>query len=363
MLFYLMFTIITVVISFAIKTQYQSNSRIMITRQIAFEKWMLLFLFVLLVAVSAGRYYVGNDYGEYIEIFRKISMDRSVSSEIGFNSIVRMIQLVFGKDRFLPIFAVFSIATVAFFLKAVREQCDWFGYGFFLFMASGYYLSSLNTIRYYFALAIAVYAAKHAIKREIVSFVLWILFAAMFHKTVLVVIPVYLFASFTWKKWQWGLIVAGCASLLLFQNLFRKIIFMIYPFYENSVFDTGETSYLNIVKGIAILLFALLFYKTPAFLRRDNRFYFQLNIVAVLLYVFASFIPEISRIAYYFNFFQIFLIANLLTSIPVEEKRKKWVLSLGVGAAYVVYFGIFLLRAGDVSLRIVPYATWIFEGY
>jgi len=360
--FYIALTIITVVMSFFVKKQYQPSGR-GFTRQTAVNNTFLVVIFLLLAGISAGRYYVGNDYGEYIEIFKKISLNRSVSSEIGFNSIVRFIQLLCGNEYFIPIFAVFSFATVAFFLKAVWEQCDWFGYGFFLFMASGYYLSSLNTLRYYFALAIAVYAAKHAIQKEYITFVLWILFASMFHKTVLIVIPVYWFASHAWKKWEWGLILTGCISLILFQDLYRKIIFMIYPYYENSVFDTGETSYLNIIKGIAILLFALLFYRKSIREKSDNCFYFQLNVAAVFLYLFASFIPEISRIAYYFNFFQIILIANLLYSMPIDnskEKKIKVILSVGIAAAYCVYFAIFLIRAADVSLRIVPYATWIF---
>ena len=359
MFFYTLLTAITVTLAFAVKTQYGRQTMIQ-TRQMAADRTMLTVIFMILALVSAGRYYVGNDYGEYVEIFHKISLQRSVSSESGFNSIVRLIQMLCGEDRFIPIFAVFSFATVAFFLKAVREQSDWFGYGFFLFMASGYYLSSLNTLRYYFALAIAVYSVKHLLKGEHLSFIFWILFASLFHKTVLVVMPVYLFASRPWKKWDWSLIGLGCLSLVLFRGLFRKLIFAIYPYYENSVFDTGETSYLNIVKGISILLFSIYFYKKSIAPRKDNIFYFQLNIAAVLLYLFASFIPEVSRIAYYFNFYQIFLIANILASIEPERKRLKTGLALTIGAAYCVYFAIFMIRAADISLRIVPYTTWIF---
>ena len=359
MLFYTVLTAVTVTLAFAIKTQY-GHDTIGETRQVAADRTILAVIFLLLALISAGRYYVGNDYGEYVEIFHKISLQRSVSSESGFNNIVRLIQLLCGEDRFIPIFAVFSFATIAFFLKAIREQSDWFGYGFFLFMASGYYLSSLNTLRYYFALAIAVYSVKHILKGEYFTFIFWILFASFFHKTVLVVIPVYLFAARPWKKWDWSLIGLGCLSMVLFQDLFRKIIFAIYPFYENSVFDTGETSYLNIVKGVGILLFSIYFYKKAVVPRKDNMLYFQLNIAAILLYLFASFIPEVSRIAYYFNFYQIFLITNILASIEWEHKKLKTGLIISIGAAYCAYFAIFMMRAADVSLRIVPYATWIF---
>lgn len=329
-----------------------------LTRQQMCSGLALLSIFLLLFGVSAGRYYVGNDYGEYVDIFEKVSLHRNVSSEWGFNAIVRGIQFLCGKEQFIPIFAFFSFTTVFFLLKSLYDQSEWFAYGFFLLMASGYYLSSLNTVRYYFALAIALYAAKYMIRKEYGKFILWILFAALFHKTVLVVIPIYWFASRNWKKREIAVILVLCSTLLFFRDFYRKIIFMIYPYYENSAFDTGDVSYLNIVKGICVLVFALLFYRETIQGKRQNQFYFYLNIGAILLYLFASFIPEVSRIAYYLNATQIFLIPNVLAGM--EDKRKRRFFAVLIALAFLLYFAVFMLRAGGVELRIIPYRTWIF---
>jgi len=330
------------------------------TKQQYYNRILMITIFTMLFLVSAGRYYVGNDYGEYVESFAKIYLNRTVSSEIGFNAVVKTVQFLCGKDQFIPIFAVFSFGTVYFFLKAIYDQADWFGYSFFLFMASGFYLSSLNTVRYYFAMALAMYGAKYMIRKEYGKFLFWILAAAFFHKTVLIVIPVYWFATRKWKKREMAVILALCVSLVLFKDFYRRIIFMIYPYYENTRFDTGSTSYMNIAKGVCILIFALLYYKTAIKENQQNLFYFYLNIASLLIYVFASFIPEVSRISYYFNAFQVFLIPNIL--IRIKDKRQQLFFGITIAMAYILYFAIFIHRAGGVELRIIPYATWILGG-
>lgn len=356
MLLYLGLTALTVLLAYAVNNQSISDTN-RITRQQVCNRIFIISIFTLLFIVSAGRYYVGNDYGEYVGTFAKIHMSRKVSSELGFNTVVRAIQILCGYEQFIPVFAVFSFATVAFFLKAIYDQAEWFPYSFFLFMASGYYLSSLNTVRYYFALAIAMFAAKYIIQRDYTRFLIWILVAAMFHKTVLLVIPVYWFASKKWKKIEIAFLLVLCTSLLFFKDFYRSIIFKIYPYYENSVFDTGNTSYSNIIKGLCILVFALLFYKQAIFHNKKNEFYFNLNIGALLVYLFASFIPEVSRIGYYMNAFQVFLIPNILIRIP--DKKQRIFFTSAITIAYFLYFAIFMYRASGVELRIIPYATWI----
>ena len=378
MILYVGLTIVTVLIACAVNNRYEycgkgnHNREFAVwiqpslekyapfTRQQYYNRIFMLTIFAILFLVSAGRYYVGNDYGEYVESFAKIYLNRTVSSEIGFNGVVKTVQFLCGKDQFIPIFAVFSFGTVFFFLKVIYDQADWFGYSFFLFMATGFYLSSLNTVRYYFAMAIAMYAAKYMIRKDYVRFLFWIIIAAFFHKTVLIVIPVYWFATRQWKKREMAVVLALCASLILFKDFYRRIIFMIYPYYENTRFDTGNTSYINIAKGLCILVFALLYYKTAIKDNQQNLFYFYLNIASLLIYVFASFIPEVSRISYYFNAFQVFLIPNIL--IRIKDKRQKLFFSTMIAMAYIVYFAIFIHRAGGVELRIIPYATWILGG-
>ena len=147
-------------------------------------------IYCLLAGVSACRIAVGNDYWVYRDNFKLIAQGRHVSYEFGFNYIAKWMQMLFGYDNYLPIFALFSVLTVLFFVKALHDQASDYTLSLFLLMTGGFYFNSMNSVRYYFALAIALFSMKYVLRGEYGKFVLWIVAGAMFHKSILLVIPV-----------------------------------------------------------------------------------------------------------------------------------------------------------------------------
>lgn len=333
--------------------------RKVLSRKEAVDYGAIVMIFLALFAVSACRIGVGNDYWGYRENFKLIAQNREVSSEFGFNLVVKLCQAIsLTDDNYLLIFGVFSFLTVFFFVKALYRQSNWFVFTLFLFMTSGFYFQSLNTVRYYFALAIAAFSMEYVIKKDWVRFVLFILLAACFHKSVLVVLLLYPLARYQWKKIHGILAAVVCVSLIVFKDLYREIVFLFYPYYENSVFDTGDTSIVNIAKCIAVLVLCLIFWKKAIRDNINNRFYFYLNLGALLLYVFASFLPEISRIGYYMTFSQVFLIPGVISKIDKGWVRKG--ITAGVVLCFCAYFALFL-RGAEESIRILPYFNIIFD--
>lgn len=335
------------------------------TRQQALNLWICAGIYVILSALSACRIASGNDYWVYTSMFSLIAQGRHVSSEFGFNALVRVMQYFFGTEgySYLPIFGLFSLLTVYFFLRTIYEQGDFFLGSLYLFLMNGYYFSSFNSVRYYLVLAIALYSSKYVLRGEYLKFILWILAAATFHKSVLLVIPVYLgakwLAGIRLKRWHY---IAGALlilSLIFGREIYRFIIFKIYPFYENSMFDQVEYSLTNIAKCAGTLALSLICYKGAIRDNVRNRFYFFLNLGGLVLYTFGAFIPEVSRVAYYLILPQIFLIPNLLRS--VEKKGWRRLLTAGTALAFLAYFVLFLRSAFDVNIRLLPYLNWIFN--
>lgn len=333
------------------------------SRQQAVNVLMAAAIFVLLAGVSACRIAVGNDYWVYRFQFNLIMQGRHVSYEWGFNLVVWLIQSLFGYDNYLPVFAVFSVATAYFMVKALYDQAEWFVFSLFLLMTGGYYFSSLNSVRYYFVLAILMYATKYALRKEYGKFLLWICFAACFHKSVLVAIPVYIGAAWLAEKKIprvfYVLVGIFTASLLLFPGMYRRIIFFFYPFYENSAFDRVDISVTNIAKCLGVLILALLYYKSAVKENKAGRFYFLLNLGGLVIYTFANFIPEISRIGYYLIVTQVFFIPYLL--VRIEDKKQRLFFSSCVALAFIGYFTLFLRSAYNVDIRLLPYLNWIFN--
>lgn len=356
---YITLTIVTVLISFFIipKSEVMANQ---FSKEKAVNQASLLMIFLLLFGVSACRIAVGNDYWVYREYILFIGQNRKVATEFGFNYLVRFVQWITGNvECYLVVLGLFSFATVFLFVKALYDQSEWFTGSLFLLLTGGYYFLSLNSVRYYFALALAMYAMKWVLKGEHLKFVLAVFVGACFHKSILVILLLYPLAKIKWKKSTLFLGVLLAFSLIFFKDLYREIIFFFYPYYENSMFDTGAVSYVNILKSAAVIGFSLLYYKQGIKSNEKNQFYLNLQLGALLLYSLGSFIPEISRIGYYLNVSMVFLIPGILSSI--KNKKQKLFFTIMIGIGFILFFVVFLKGAYDISIRILPYRNWIFD--
>ena len=369
MLVYISLTVAVLVLAAFVKNNEYAAGRIYgirkasVDRQQAINIAASIGIYLLLMGVSACRIAVGNDYWVYRENFKLIYMGRDVASEPGFNFIVYWMQKLLGYNNYLPIFALFSIITVAFMIKAVYDQGEWYWGVIFLLMTNGYYFQSLNTVRYYLVIAMVMYAAKFAIRKEFGKFIVWILVAALFHKSVLLVIPCYivlrLLCDVKINKW---VIAAGSTlilSMIFLQDFYRSIIFRFYPYYEDTAFDNGEVSVINILRCLCCLILALMCYKDAIKERKHMQFYFWANVAGLIINTFGSFIPEVTRIGNYFCIFQIFLVSGCLYHL----KKGPWktVLTLGTLSAFTIYFVFFLKTAYNVDIRLLPYLNWIFN--
>lgn len=325
------------------------------------NKTIYMLIFFLLFAVSATRIAVGGDYWSYTSIFNLLAQnrDKSVATEIGFNLLVKIIQHLFGFDgkQYIIIFAVVAFATIYFFMKGMDELSDDFAISFAMFMLLGYYASSFNSIRSYLAFSVAFYSVKYIFKREFWKFAVLVLLASTFHISILIILVAYPIGLIKWKPWSIAVMSAISASFLALPNVYRRLVFLVYPQYENTIYDTGEISYTNIARCVLVLIFAIILYKKVIKDSEKNRFLFNMNIFATIVYICCSFLPVVSRIGYYFNIFQIILIPTLINAIP-----KKWirvvlkVLLIAAGFAYYIYF---LHSSKTNGTRLLPYFNWI----
>ncbi len=339
-----------------------------VTRQQLTNRICLCAIFTVLFALSACRLNVGNDYARYVEFMHLVNCDAYVPTEPGFNLLVKIIYGLSGFENFLFVFAVYAFVTVLLFLLAMYDQSDEFGLSFFLFMSLGYYFQTFSTVRYYLALAVALYSMKFVLRRQWGRFLILVLLGAAFHKSLLVVIPLYFLASLRWKKWQLALAALFCTTFLFMQDFYLKVVVFLYPTYEDTEYLEGGTSYINILRCAAVLVFAGIVYLMEqrgqtgkAGLSEDARFWFfwYLNLGALALYTFCSFLPIISRIGYYLTVSQILFLPMLLARV----KQKNWrrLFRAGILLAAMLYFAMYLSRAANDGVLILPYKMFLFH--
>lgn len=345
------------------------------TRQQMCNRVCLFAVFLILFALSACRLNVGNDYAKYVEFMHLVNCDAYVPTEAGFNLLVKIIYGLSGFENYLLVFAVYAFVTIGIFLLGMYEQSEDFSLTFFLFMALGYYFQTFSTVRYYLALALALYAMKFVMRGQWGRFTVLILLGSAFHKSLLVVIPLYILAVLPWKKWQLAAGALFCTTFLFCQDFYLKLVVFLYPTYEDTEYLEGGTSYINILRCLAVLAFSGIVYwsgkrsgstrgeeqKNAEVGERYDRahFYFYLNLGALVLYVFCSFLPIISRIGYYLTVSHILYLPMLLKR--VEDRRWRKALRAGILLAAVLYFAIYMSRADNDGTLILPYKTFFFH--
>lgn len=336
----------------------------------------LIAIYVILFVPAALRQETGNDYLRYVEFFHLASVDAYVPTEEGFNLLVKGIYALCGYENYILVFAVFAAVTIALFLLAICRETLWRGQHFawtmYLFLMGGYYLQSYNTMRYYLALAAALLAAGYYRRRRYAGFLLIVLLASTIHRSVLVVLVLYPLAMHVWKRWQIAIVAAFGISLVTMQSFWMKVVIRLYPSYENSEIlqQAGNVSYRNILRCALVLLLAFYVHQVSeqslqlrdeAPEHRELRFYVNAAALALGIYTFGYFIPEISRIGYYLVILQIYLVPGLLARIPQNRTAAKRRITLLVALYAAADFALFLRAAYGETIKILPYKSWLFR--
>ena len=127
-----------------------------------------------------------------------------------------------------------------------------------------------------------------------------------------------------------------------------------------------------------VLLLLLYFYVRGK--KNDSEeevFYLKCNVLALLLYLFCSFVPILSRIAYYLVVTQLLLLPSLLKGLREKQaagaeknevckrgripQRKGRRIQAFVWLFCLMTFVHFMAHAKDDGIRLLPYQTFLFH--
>ena len=227
-------------------------------------------------------------------------------------------------------------------------------------------------MRYYFAMSIVLCAMIFFLRKEYLPFLLLVLAAASFHKSALVVLALYPVCALKWKRIPAALAIAAVFALSYFRDFWMQVVVRLYPSYHGTAFMSGgRISPVGIARCAAL---ALLPFLALAMDRASNKkndavgedsrsgayaFWIRCTVLALVIYCTAWFIPEISRIATYLTVTQIFLIPEVI--LRAKEERTERVLTALAIVAGIAFFALFLWRAWDPLISILPYRTFVFH--
>ena len=222
----------------------------------------------------------------------------------------------------------------------------------------------------------AFFSLKYLLKRKYVMYTLLIIIAALFHKSVLVVLLFYPFANTirigSRNKAIAFLIytqmIGVCAYVL--RGPIRKIMFFFYQSYEGSSFDDGDVSALNILLCIGTVALMIVYYDR---LINDengskmNQLYYKMICMGLAFYMYGGWIPESSRIGYYLVIVLPVVLARVISAEHNTKYRRFLIYSCSVLLGFLFLYSLIFVypdKGTGVGVALLPYhfaeLDWIF---
>lgn len=308
--------------------------------------------FLPLLIVSAMRYQVGVDYNSYAYIFDRIGLGQSVHAEVGYKLLNKLVLLYTNNSQ--AIFAVTSVVTLSLIFCGIYRYSTNPPLSIFLFVTMGYLFSSFNILRQYVAIAIIFVALKLIKENKFWQFLVLVLIGMTFHKTTIIMIPLFFLLRLRLKQSYMVIItLIGACFIPLRGVLTNLLVNTFYPQYAGTTLiqplSAFEFAYYAVVFGLVLsLCFA---YKATFFKDDYNLILFNCAFYSFIIYLCLSFVPEINRIAVYIEFFIIVLIPRVF-----KEENNPKVRRFYYVATVVLFTAFFVITVGVMQrYNVLPY--------
>ncbi len=310
----------------------------------------LLISFILIFIFLALRYNYGNDYQNYVNLFQRATFSKFIDYSINEgNSIVEpgwiFLNFLFKPIGFeaLVVFTslLYCICYYVFFVRYVPKNYYWLAMLIFIFDPT-FLLIQLSSMRQTIAVLIVILSLKYIYSKKLAIFLIYIIFASLFHKSALFVLPIYFLGTWNWKInkffpiiisifYVW--ILLNINSLLPESNQFISLYFERYEnYYEIQDIDTG-LGFGPIYQ--AILFFLVLLYTNKQI--EEDAFMFRLATVYFVFLPIGAAIIIATRINLYFQISLLVtypLILNSIESTRIKSLVKLLIIVYAFNAFY-----------------------------
>ena len=280
--------------------------------------------FIVIIALTATRDFVGTDYKTYVAIFR---IAQSVGSykltEPGYFFLNKL--FVAYENGYRIVLFIFAFSTYAlFFFVAIRERVTryfvpfLFGFGFIFF--------SNNIVRQSFTIGLFYYALGYLVERRFFPYLIISLFGALIHMSALLLIPLYWLLNLRFSKFFWAIAILGSVVALKF-NVFNSIFHLIaklFPKYYSTLNSIspdndglGLTLYFLIIMGYVVLLFS----RHLPLQDKTGQVFLKVFMIGICLSIMVFSSEYFYRLTFYFFFSIVFLVPKIINSIPSKLNK------------------------------------------
>lgn len=326
----------------------KSNSK----DKLKLKKFFIFIISIQLILILSLRHSsIGVDTKGYISYFKYIFPHYDLIQlmdhrhELGYKLLNRIIGIFTNNEQiFLTIIAFLSIAPVGRFIYKNSKMPF---LSFCLYISMNYYSFTFSGLRQAIAYAIILSSYEYIKGKNLIKFIICVLFATLFHKSALVFLPAYFLANLKINK----VTISGILIFDFMVYVFRKQIFLVLA---NTFYDAYElvetSSFTWMLLCTLIIIFGLFFYKNVVSVSKENNALYIYLIIGVSIMIFASTGTNIMRIADYYYMYVILFIPEVMNVI-----RDKRLVLTGGYILIICIFTLYIWFLLNDGFQIVPY--------
>lgn len=301
---------------------------------------------------------VGFDTTSYMDHFTNIA-NRSFFGamnyywEKGFSFLCKVLSYISKNPRIIIIVCgIIGIGGVMLYIYKY-SKIPWLS--LFIYISMGYYAYSFNIIRQCVALAIVIYSIRYIYSRNLMKFVLCVCLAILFHKTAVLILPLYWISKIKINNTYIFISLTGVIFVFLFgRRIVSILVSTLFPKYLHYInADTGGEKLL--ILFVLFIIFGA-YFKEQYLREKENQLHFHMIIIGAVLQSFSLTFPLLGRAFIYYHISMIIFLPNMVASF--NKKTNRVIISSAICLVTYMFY-LLLLRGNDNG--IVPYSLLFFD--
>lgn len=321
------------------------------------NKLLIFICMASLVLVSGLRDTIGDTHA-YMQSY--VNGDHSLQNidytgDFGFN-IFQSLLFSISEDPQLLIFTT-ALITNALIVLTLYKYSRVIEISLYVYITSGMYIVSMNGIRQFLAAAIIFSVTKYILNGDWKKYLLVVLIASTFHKTALILIPIYFIVRRkAWTKDTLILLFVGVIITAGF-NQFYDLLFTVigdsqYSNYEN--YSDGGSSVLRVVVNSVPLVIAYMGRDKLRNMWPKSDYIVNLSLLGTLFLIIATQNWIFARFNIYFGLYNLILISWIF---KLYSKQNSRLIYFTLIVCYFLYFYYEQVMSMELFYR-SPFLNW-----
>lgn len=252
------------------------------------------------------------------ETFYKLNLSdtKFIFSETGFHLLVWYLTEAFDDAQILVfVTSVFITFSTCYFIYKNTSDVP---LGLLIYVCFGLFTFNMNGMRQAMAMSVCLFAYEFVKKRKLIPFILVVLLGMQFHRTAICFMAIYILPTLKKGKINTFLYLCGMVVFMLTMDWFIET-FNSFSGKEYEVENQADSGGISVVL-IYMMSMALAFLAYAKLEDREVQSQFFCVVLGFVCYIsryFSNIIME--RVSYYFFYFTILLIPNLIEHLDKKE--------------------------------------------